>query len=189
MGMQFSAREQFSSVNLLKDMTLFKTGSGRMLFNIIKEPGEDLEEQIQIFDYRFIIHTGNSAAVFLQTVFQVKSKELDLPHFRIRPKNLMQRWGSRLGMYQKKLLIDDPVFNKYFLIRTKEPERLKQILVPELIEMLKSNRKLWVEGINYFLAIYRIGRRFKPQQIPGFRAKGHEFLHRLKIQSKKGPPY
>ena len=180
MGMQFQASEDFSSVNLLADISLFNIGARKELSNIFNEPQNNLEESVRIYDYQYMVSSGNSMAYYSQTVFEVQSKALDLPHFRIRPKNILHRLLSKAGFYQKNILFDHEEFNKYFLLKTDEPNRLKETLALDVIELLAKDKKLYIEGINYFLAIYQVGKFLPANQIPQFHQTGYRILNLLK---------
>ncbi len=166
-GYYFDAKDPLGVRPLLGDFRLFKSGNHKIVKNLFWKdiPSEDLK--LRLFDYHYTVHTGNSAVTYRQTVFFVNSKELGLPHFILKPENLLHTAGAFLGL-------DDidfdhyPDFSKAYYLKGKDEYLIRQLFTDEVLEYFSKRNGWWIEGLNYFLIIYENNKRVKPELIPGF---------------------
>jgi hypothetical protein len=177
--MDFSRSDSMGLVNYLKDFKLYSRGHSRRVYNILRESeiGNDLKTYI--FDFRYTVSSGNSSSTYRQTAFFVKTKELGLPQFYMRPEHFFHRVGSWFGIDDIDFEMDPEFSGKYYL--TGED----QVIIRETFSeptraYFRLNKKWHVEGLNYFLLIYRPNKIIPPAEIKRFYQKGMEIYSLLK---------
>jgi len=165
LDLSFEEKEQFSSLKLLSDFRLFKIGHSRKITNILSQKTNDNEESIQLFDYLYVIQSGNTPIIFQQTVLFINSKQLDLPHFRLSPKSKFRKWAERIKLIRpKETPITNDRFDEQFHIKSKEQERVAQSVNQKLLYILNHQGNISVEGINYYLVVYKNKKLLKAQE-------------------------
>ncbi len=71
LNMDFSRKDEWGMLALLRDFELFQRGGRKRITNILQKSTGLLEEKISIGDYQFTISTGKSSHTFYQTFFFV----------------------------------------------------------------------------------------------------------------------
>jgi hypothetical protein len=158
-------------------------GHSKRIRNLLDEVDNNYQETVQVFDYHFIIQAGNTAVPLAQTVFVVNSKYLDLPQFRIYPKTKFRKWMDRMNWSKKKeLIIDNHKFNTLYNIKTEEASRVTELMNEKILFMLNAEKNLCVEGINYFLIVYRFKKFLSIELIGQFYKTGLALYKSLRVE-------
>ncbi len=177
LGMEYEAEDQWSLHAMLKDFKLFSRGRRRKITNMLRRQDGMLELDVRIFDYRYTIHTNNSARVFKQTVFFAQSKNLGLPQFLMKPENFFHKVGAWLGM--KDINFERyPKFSGQYLLKGDDEDYIRATFSEEILQFFTIERDWTLEGLNYYLILYRKNQLLLPSQIIDFYKKGMH-LHQL----------
>lgn len=177
LGMGYEAEDTWGLHTMLGDFTLFSRGRRRRITNMLYRRDGLLELDVRIFDYRYTVSTGNSARVFKQTVFFIQSKKLGLPQFLMKPENFFHKIGAWLGMED----IDFeryPKFSGQYLLRGDDEDYIRANFNDEVLQFFTVEKNWTMEGLNYYLILYRKNQLLLPSQIIEFYKKGMQ-LHRL----------
>lgn len=181
LGLEFNTSDEYGLIGMMKDFKLFKKGYGKRISNILSIKREIEDNDIRVFDYKYIIGAGNSTRKIMQTVFYIHSKELNLPEFIIKPEYFYHRIGEYFGMQDINFDIF-PDFSKHYLVQGPEEDLIRNALNHELLAYLSNEKKWSVEGLNYLLIFYRNGKRIPIEEMEAFYKKGMELFEILKIK-------
>lgn len=182
MDMQFQAKEDFSSVPLLKDFYLFRTNYKKGITNIISGSDKYEEEHYKIFDYRYVIQAGNTPVVFQQTVLFIESKEFNFPKFYFYPRSRSARWFYNLGFRSKKKFTDNKTFNQNYSSRKTDmnDQRFNLILKPSLFDIINQQEGLHIEGNNFHFILYYHAKLLQPNEIKKLYQTGLQLINNIK---------
>lgn len=179
LGMQYQMRDEYGLIGMMRDFELFKKGYGKRITNILSHKRNLEKDDIRVFDYRFVISSGNSTRSINQTVFYIHSKALNLPQLLLKPEYFFHRIGEYFGMQD----IDFeafPDFSKQYLVQGEEESLVRKTLDDELLHYFTIEKNWSLEGLNYLLVFYKYGKRIPPKEIKVFYKKGMEIFEMLK---------
>lgn len=172
-GVDFSVKDEYGQLNLLRDFELFKKGYGKQITNMLSYPKADDGPDFRVFDYKYVIGAGNNTRAIKQTVFFVHSKALNLPQLFMKPENFFDRVGKYFGM-QDINFETHPVFSKEYLLQGPDEDLIRKQFNEEVLRYFTIEKKWRLEGINYMMIFYARGKRIPPEQIDWFHKKGME---------------
>ncbi len=126
------------------------------------------------FDFTWKKPAGNHSRRLYQTVFFIQAKDLALPDFFLRPENFFDRIGTWLGM-QDIDFSEDKAFSDQNLLQGEDEDLIRQLLLtPQFARMFRINREWTVEGLGYYLAIYKKRALLEPTDMAHLVKKGME---------------
>ncbi|HFA51243.1 MAG TPA: hypothetical protein ENJ95_19700 [Bacteroidetes bacterium] len=178
LGMEFSVKDEWGLIALLRDFELFQKGGRRRITNIMSKETGLMEEKINICDYQFTISTGKSAHTYYQTFFFMQSKELGLPEMLIYPEKFFHKIGSLLGM-QDIDFEEWPEFSSKFLVQGDE-WGVRRLMDEGITKFFLSQKNWCLESIGFYLVFYRKKALVKPRSIKVLYNKGMELYEYLK---------
>ncbi len=184
LGMEFKAEDEWGLHTMLKDFRLFSRGHHRQITNMLYRRDGMLQLDVRIFDYRYTISTGKSSHTFKQTVFYVQSKKLGLPQFLMKPERFFHKIGAWLGLED----IDFeryPRFSSQYLLKGDDEDYIRASFNEEVLQFFTIEKDWTMEGVNYYLVLYRKNRLLLPSQIVDFYRKGMQ-VHRLLLSEGPG---
>ncbi|MCO6480532.1 MAG: hypothetical protein J5I94_28070 [Phaeodactylibacter sp.] len=184
LGMEYKAEDEWGLHTMLKDFRLFSRGHHRRITNMLYRRDGMLQLDVRIFDYRYTISTGKSSRDFKQTVFYVQSKKLGLPQFLMKPERFFHKIGAWLGLED----IDFeryPKFSSQYLLKGDDEDYIRASFKEEVLQFFTIEKDWSMEGLNYYLVLYRKNRLLLPSQIVDFYRKGMQ-VHQLLLS--EGPP-
>lgn len=182
LDVNFKAKEDFSSVPLLRDFYLFRTNHKKGISNIISGTDEFEEENFKIFDYKYVIQAGNTPVVFQQTVFFIETKNINLPKFHFYPRSKSSRWFYKIGFRPKREFTENEVFNKSYATRKTDidDERFKDILNSTFINIINQKEGIHFEGNNFHLIIYFHNKLLQQNEIKKLHQTGLQLIQNIK---------
>jgi hypothetical protein len=177
--MQYSRKDRLGELALLKDLQLFKKGHSKRIRHFLWSDDSDTGKKTRIFDYHYTVGGGNSTRIYRQTVFFLFSKELGLPEFYLRPENFFHKIGHWLGKKDINFSTH-PEFSDAYFLKGNDEELIRDTFSKKVLHYFTIENDWSVEGLNYFLIVYRHGKLLKPDQISHFYKKGMEIYQLLK---------
>ena len=171
LDLSYSPADKIQVWNLLSDFKLFKRGSRRNVRNLIWKDDHQLDIKIRIFDYHYTISTGNSSSTFKQTVFFVQSKSLGLPKFYMRPEHFLHKIGGWLGIEDIDFTSHE-VFSDHYHLKGEEEGIIRDTFTEDVLHYFTFEKDWYLEGLNYYLIVYKDKKRIEPDQIANFYGKG-----------------
>ena len=176
LGMSFSATDDYGFLELLADFQLFKKGRYKAISNILRKEDEFGEFDVRIFDYQFKKGRGRSN-IHRQTVFFVQSKKLSLPQILMKPENLFHKIGALLGM-QDIDFEEFPDFSNNYLLQGEDEELIRDVMDEKVLKFFSIEKGWYLEGIGYYLVVYKKYKLLGPRQLVKFYNKGLE-IHQM----------
>jgi len=173
MGFHYDAMEDFGLTHLLADFQLMKIGGSRKVRNLMWQDDSRRDVRARIFDYQYTIHAGNTHHVHRQSVFFIHSQSLGLPLFCLKPEHLMHKVSAWLGMND----IDfdhHPEFSRLYHLKGEDEYLIRETFSDPVLDYFAHEKGWHIEGINYFLIVYRAKNLLPPDKIPEFYQKGLE---------------
>lgn len=179
LDMNFVHKDDWGLLNRLKGFKLFKWGHSRKIFNLMAKADAFMDEQYRIFDYQYVISSNNSSRRYIQTVFFIQSKFLGLPEFLLKPENFFHKIGSFLGM-QDIDFEEHPEFSKKYLLQGEDEARIRDVMNNQLIWHFTVEKDWHLEGVGYYLVLYRLDHLVPPKTVEQFYKKGMQIYSFLK---------
>lgn len=180
LDMQYFPTDEWGMNALLRDFRLFKRGRRKVIDNVMRYVDPLLETEINVFDYRYTVSSGKSAKTHKQTVFFIRSKNLALPEFLMRPENIMHQIGEWLNFTQDIDFADFPEFSQQYLLQGEDEDYIRHKMTPQLLRYFTVEKNWTLEGVNYFLVFYQNRKQLEPRQIRTFYKKGMAIFSMLK---------
>jgi len=178
--MDFIEQEEYSVTREVSDFELFRQGQKRMASNIMQQQDEWMEDRVKIFDYQFESGYGKSRRTVAQTVFLMRSKNLGLPQFVMKPETIFDKLGSYFGMKQDIDFDRFPKFSGNYLLQGEDEEYIRFKMTDEILHFFSRERGWHLEGVNYYLILYKANHRLKASSIPQLHERGMGLFNILK---------
>lgn len=164
LGMDFDPKPSFPDIKLLSAFKLFKHGHSKKITNQFQRSDEQLESKAQIFDYQYTIQAGNTPVTKRQTVCFIQSKQLELPIFYLRPETWIDRFKQYLG-WEDIDFVHYPDFSKKYYLSGEMEELVRELFKDDVLHYFTLKDGWHVEGIGFFLIIYRDGKLLNADSI------------------------
>lgn len=178
--MDFVEQEEYSVIREVSDFELFRKGKNRLAYNIMQKQDEWMEDRIKIFDYQYETGHSNSRRTVAQTVFLMRSKNLGLPQFVMKPETIFNKLGSYFGMQQDIDFERFPKFSGNYLLQGDDEDYIRFKMTDEILHFFSRERGWHLEGVNYYLILYKENHRLKANSIPQLYERGMGLFNILK---------
>ena len=172
MDMSFSEKDEWGLLNLLKGFQLFHKGD---ITNILKEKEGFYDSDIRIFDYKYTKGSGDSSSTHKQTVFFIQSKKLNLPEFYLKPEYFLYRIGKYFGIKDIDFQ-EHPEFSKQYWLKGTDEARIRKEINEEVIHFFTIEKNWSLEGINYYMILYKKDTLLLPEEVKELYEKGKELV-------------
>ena len=172
--MIFLPKDEYGLGNYFKGFKLFSRGGAKGISPIILNTRDSTENlQYGAFDYQYIISTGNTVIVMIQTVFFWLDKSAVLPAFFMFPEKWYHKWAARFGMQDIDFAIY-PEFSDQFVLQSSDPDYTRHIFQnDELIHELKGIPKWTLECEGYYTILYVSAKQQKVVDMADIFERGH----------------
>ena len=156
LGFSFLGEDEFGESRFLRSFKFYREARFRKeVHNLAQRSDPMLESTLSLFDFAWRKPAGNSARWRYQTTFFIRSKQLLLPDFYMRPEHFFDRIGTWLGA-QDIDFEEYPKFSRNNLLKGEDEQLVRDLLVsPQFARMFKVNRQWTIEGLGYYLVIYK----------------------------------
>ena len=114
---------------------------------------------------------GSSVIGIQQAAVSIRSPQLNLPQFALRPQHLFHRIGEVFG-YQDIDFDYHPQFSKNYLLRGNNEQQVRKLFTNEVLGFFESQDGVSTEGDGDQLIFYRALTRIKPEDVHLFREEG-----------------
>lgn len=178
LGMQYDDEDRLQVLPLLQDFKLFKTGHSRKIKHLLWENDPMREVSVRIFDYQFTVSSGNTHQTFKQSVFFVNSKRLGLPELYLKPEHFFHKVAAWLG-WDDIDFESHETFSSQYLLKGQEESIIRDTFSDEVLHFFTLEKGWYLEGINYYMVLYKKRKLLDKAQIADIYKKGHFLLERL----------
>jgi hypothetical protein len=159
LGMQFELRAD-ALIEEYGVLPLFSQGHSRHVANVLRGGGGD--RPAAVFDYQYTTGGGQRSTTSRQTVAVFTLAGLPLPSFTMEPEGALQKLGELFG-YRDVDFEHQPGFSEVYFLRGQDEPAMRQLFQPALLAHLQQMPGWHIEGHEDRLAVYRAGRRVKPE--------------------------
>lgn len=177
--MDFVEEDEWGFSELLKDFWLFRKGKHPKIKNMIKTMDVDLDADIRVFDYQFSINKKRNSRVKRTTVFYMKSRDLGIPQLLMRPEGLLDKLGTMMGM-QDIDFEEYPEFSDQYLLKGEDEELIRYNMNDKVLKFFTIQKNWYLEGLNYYMILYKYNRLLHAQDIRQFFEMGIELSEMMK---------
>ncbi len=179
LDLEFIGNDEFKDIALLNTFRVYKNTSGsRKIVNMVQRQDGMLESRMTVFDMTWVVYTGKSAVRYSQTMFFIQSKKLALPDFYLRPEDFLDRIGAWLGL-QDINFVEYPEFSSRNILRGEDEELVRDLVVtPQFTRLFQLNKEWHVEGMGYYLLLYKKNILLDPKAIKDLIKRGMD-LYRI----------
>ncbi len=173
-----------SLVKLLNDFKLFSVGYNKKIYNQLHFVHDDFD--LFLFDYSYVVSSGNATMKFKQTVLFINSKELGLPQFRMRPEGIWLRFGQWLNLKRDIDFDDYPEYSKQYFLTGPYEDFIRYTFKKEGILEFFTKEKNWsMEGMNYFFIFYKDKKIIRVDHLKKFIAKGIQLFEWIRDEEEE----
>lgn len=176
LGFSFNDDDDYGILAQLRDFKLFSEGRNRSIKRVMRKQHGLMEFDISIFDYRYTRWSGsknNKSKQVYQTVFFMQSQQLSLPDLHLQPETIMHKIGELIG-FKDIDFIRFPKFSGQYRLTGDDEEYIRHYFTDEVLNYFTINKGWTVEGLGFYLVIYRRGMLIPSAQIEEFYNKGQE---------------
>lgn len=177
LGLDYQYEEAYGPLPRLRDFRLFRRGGRKRIRHVLRQQDPLLESDLRIFDYRYVISTGNSARRVEQTVFFLESRRLGLPECWLRPETFFHKVGELLGFGDIDFE-EYPRFSGQYRLTGDDEEFIRHHFNDDLLHFFSVEKGWTMEGVGYYLLLYKKGKVLPPDRIRELYTRGQE-VYRL----------
>lgn len=185
LGWSWAGNQPPDAIPGLERFALLSHGRSRTITSFMS--GERGGVRAAVFDYQYTVGSGRSQSTLKQTVVYLRSPELALPAFSVRPENVFHRIGGVFG-YQDIDFPDRPEFSRRCLLRGPDEAAVRAAFGPEVTAFFERDAKWCADGEGEELLLWRSGRRADPAEVPELLASATELLDRVRAASRSLSP-
>ncbi len=165
----------------LGSFSLLNSGRSRKQTKLIQ--GVTDEVKIAIFDYQYTTGGGKNSHTHRQSVASLRSDQLVMPAFTMRPENVFSQIGGLFGM--KDIDFEShPQFSKMFVLKGPDEQAIRDFFTPPILTYFENHRGLCVEAFPGSMIFYWPGKRIAPEEIRNFLTQAYE-VYGLIVDSSK----
>ena len=171
--MEFTERDEYGMIGLLRDFQLFDKGGRKEITNLLTRSSQLMEDRFHVFDYKYTISTGKSAHTFKQTVLFINSKRLSMPEMMMKPEHFFNKIGTWLGLQQDIDFEEHKVFSDNYLLQGEDEARVRRTMNQEEVIRFFTIEKDWhLESVGFFMIFYQHDRLIEPNEIRHLHERG-----------------
>ena len=162
LGYQYSEGDAFGLSTKLQGFRLTSQGHDHEISNVLRSRHELLEHDLFVFDYRFDPYTGRGDTH--QTVLFVQSQQMGLPELHLQPETLVHKFGELLGWGDIDF-VRFPKFSGQYRLTGDDEVFIRHHFNEDVLNFFTLNKGWSLEGIGYYLILYKKGLLLPPDQI------------------------
>jgi hypothetical protein len=173
-------KDEYGMVRYLESFELFRHKSGTVK-HLSHRKSINLDFEINLFDYSYVVSTGKTTITVQQTVFFVNSKSLDLPIFLLRPEHL----GHRIMEYFGSEDIDFdqyPVFSEKYRLTGENEDFIRSAFDDKVLRYFSEANGWHIEATNYYLVYYEPSKLCPVEELDRFYSRGEEIYQLFKVE-------
>lgn len=169
-GLRFEPTADVAAIRRMGDVQLFARGHSKRVWNLMT--GHLGSQQVAVFDYRYVLGSGKHQRVETQTVLLLPSAKLALPDLQMAPENPLVTLWEAFG-YQDIDIESAPEFSGRYIVRGADAAAIRAALCRGATSYFAEHQGWTVEVQSGTVAIYRAGRRPKPDETRSFIDEAH----------------
>ncbi len=161
-GFEFSPTDDHGLYRFLGDFRLANRGRRRTVENVLRRQDGLLEKDAYIFDYSY--REFGTKHTIRQTVFFLQSQHLTLPGLELQPETVIHKLGELFG-YEDIDFLRFPKFSRQYRLTGDDEDYIRHHFTADVLNYFTLNKGWSVEGIGYYLIVYKKGMLLPPEEI------------------------
>jgi hypothetical protein len=179
----FSPYGDMDTFEQLSAFPLLSKGSATQISNVMHGVADGLE--VKVFDYEYQIGSEESLEDKRQTVICMRSPELDIPEFSLRPKNLFHKIAAFFG-YPEVVVDGHPLFSKSYILRGQDGPAIRKLFHEDVLSYFERSSNFSAEGNGSQFLLYRAGKFVQWDEVRFLVQQGFEVLEMFwKVSSRR----
>lgn len=179
LDMEYRPVDDWGLVPQLRDFQLFKKGIRGRVRHVLTREDQMMESKIHIFDYRYLRSYGKNTRRVEQTVFFLESRQLGLPEFYMQPEQFFHRIGELLGLTEDIDFEGHIDFSYNYRLTGEEEGYIRHSFKEEVLRFFAIEQGWSMEGLGFYLVLYKKNKILRPSQIHDFYKKGVDIYGKL----------
>lgn len=169
--MTYHAGEHNELLGELRDFRTFSRGfrHRKKIRHLLRRQDDMLDYDLKIFDFHRL--KGKSKRPISQTVFYLRSKDLVLPQFWLRPETVLHKLGELIGQEDIDF-VRFPKFSGRYRLTGDDEVFIRHHFTEELLHFFSVEKGWYAEGVGYYLVIFQKGKLLSAKQIKKLYEKG-----------------
>jgi hypothetical protein len=181
-GMSYLNKDEYGVIGYLQSFELFK-GKNSGIKYLCQKKDSHIEEEINYFDFSFMIMVGKVPVVINQTVFFVNSKALDLPVFKMSPENFSSKIKKFFGIEDIDF-VENPYFSDQYLLTGEHESFIRHTFDPDVLHFFSRTTGLTIEACNYYMIFYREKTLIPDEELETFFQMGMDIYELFKKEDE-----
>ena len=173
LGFSYDPGDAYGLAGQLADFRLFSTGRKRQISHLLRRQDGLMDFDINLFDYQYTPYGASKDKAVHQTVFFLQSARLGLPGLRLEPETLLHKMGELFGM-QDIDFVRFPKFSGQYRLTGDDEEYIRHHFTDEVLNYFTLRKGWTVEGLGFYLLVYKKGLLLPPGQIESLYRRGTE---------------
>ncbi|WP_157974518.1 hypothetical protein [Lewinella sp. IMCC34183] len=173
LGFSFSPADDHGLERFLGDFRLATRGARPAISNVLRRQEGLSDADLYLFDYSY--YERGSKQTVHQSVCFVHSQRLVLPELCLQPETLLHKLGELFG-YTDIDFTRFPKFSKQYRLTGEDEDYIRHHFSDEVLNYFTLNKGWSVEGIGYYLLLYKKGFLLPPDEVEQLYRRGRDVL-------------
>lgn len=178
LGMNYYESDEEELVHSLAGFKVFQRGRSRRVRNLLSHIEPQQGHELCIFDYSIVTGGGKNRSKRHFTIFMVRSSEMNLPLFQLKPKHFFHKVGEYIGWTKDIGFDTHPIFTQNYLLQGNQEIDIRHVFHTDLLDFFSREEGWYLEGFGSDMLFYRENGRAKKEAIPNLFDKG-EYVYSL----------
>jgi hypothetical protein len=178
--LEYHPTDQWGIRQQLQDFRLFRRGLRGRFYHVMSYEDGLLESRVHIFDYHYLRFAGKHSKRVTQTVFFLESRKLVLSEFYMRPEYFFHRVGEMLGITEDIDFEQHLDFSNNYRLTGEDEDFVRHNFKDEILQFFAIEKGWTMEGVGFYLVLYKHGKLLSPPKINEFYHQGMEVYRGLK---------
>jgi hypothetical protein len=154
-------------------LPLFSQGHSKKLSNLISGTFNRLA--FVLADYQYVVSGGKESSTRRQTVVIFELEKLDLPYFKLQPKNIFHKIGS---IFKKKDIVFESYqqFSQRYVLTGEDETAVRRVFSDSVLSYFENNPGLNVEANRQKFMFYSSAKLVQPAQMQDFLQQGYDIF-------------
>lgn len=172
LAMEYYESDEQELVHSLAGFKLFQRGRRRRVTNLLSFIDEGQGYEMCIFDYAYTTGGGKSSSRRKQTVFMVRSSDLNLPIFHLKPKHMLHKLGEYIGWTKDIIFESHPVFSEAYLLQGNQEIDIRYVFHTDLLDFFSREEGWHLEGYGREFLLFRDSGKMNKEEMLNLYNKG-----------------
>ncbi|MBB4080633.1 hypothetical protein GGR28_003268 [Lewinella aquimaris] len=161
-GYQFLPDDDHGLHRQLEGFRLADRGRNNTISNILRIQQGLLDHDVHIFDYHYTEYASKHPVY--QTVLFLQSQRLVLPELCLQPETLVHKLGELFGIHDIDF-VRYPKFSKQYRLTGDDEHFIRHHFNDQVLNYFTLNKGWSLEGVGYYLLLYKRGLLLPPEEI------------------------